>query len=79
MAIESQLRFPSEAAKIHAESVAFRALSPASRFNAMMDLIESGQRLLADAPRRAQSQAIRDAEETEWRQRFKELVARHGR
>ena len=72
------LKFPNEADKIYAESAAFRALSPALRFQAMIDLIASGERFLANSPRRTEAQALREADEDQWRRKHKELFARHG-
>ena len=72
------LRFPDEADKIHQQTQEFRQLSSTQRFLAMVDLIVSGSRMLAESPNRQESERQRQVEKTRWRQAHRKLFARHG-
>jgi hypothetical protein len=77
MSLDLPYRFPNEARKIREESLKFRQLSPDERFTRILDLIGSGQTLLADSPKRQIAQRLREQDEAEWRRRMKELIEQH--
>jgi hypothetical protein len=73
-----EIKFPSEADKIYREAQAYRRLSPTDRLLALLDLIASGMAILEQSPQREAAEALREAQEAEWRRIQKELFARHG-
>ena len=78
MPLDLPYRFPNEADKIHEEAQAFRRLSPDERMTRILDLIGSGELLMAASPKREVAQRLRERDEAEWQRRMKELIARHG-
>ena len=77
MPLELPYRFPDEAQKIRAEALKFRRLSPDERFTKILDLIGSGEMLMADSPKREIARRLREHDEAEWRRRMKELIDNH--
>jgi hypothetical protein len=75
---ELPYRFPKQADVIHEQAVRFRRLSPTARGLAIVDLIASGRRLMAESPKREFAARQRAAQEEEWPRAQKELFARHG-
>jgi hypothetical protein len=67
-------------AKVAAERArAFQRLSPDERFQAIFDLIASGESILAQSPHRQAGIRLRQAREAEWKRIQRELFSRHGR
>jgi hypothetical protein len=73
-----EIKFPPEAEKIYREAQAYRRLSLTDRLLALLDLIASGMAILEQSPQREAAEALREAQEAEWRRIQKELFARHG-
>jgi hypothetical protein len=74
MSLNLPYSFPNEARKIREEALKFRRLSPDERFTRILDLIGSGEALMADSPKREIAQRLRERDEAEWRRRMKELI-----
>ena len=78
MSFDLPYRFPSEREKIREEALEFRKLSPDERFTRILDLIGSGELLMASSFKREVAQRLREQDEAEWQRRMKELIAQHG-
>lgn len=76
--MELPIRFPNEADQIFEEAEAFRRRSPTERFLAIVDLIASGESIMAHSPRRQEAIRLRQIQEDEWQRAHKELFARYG-
>jgi hypothetical protein len=74
----SPLQFPDTADRVFREAQRFRRQTPSERFLAILDLVASGERLLQGSPRREQAQALRAADELEWRTAHRKLFSKHG-
>ena len=72
------LRFPNHADKTLQLARQQRQLTPSQRFLNIVDLIASGTRMLAESPKRKDSDRLHRANEAEWRRVYRELFARHG-
>jgi hypothetical protein len=76
---QTDLQFPDEVDQIIEEVRQFRRLSPTERFLAIVDLMASGQTLMAGSPRWEFSQQEQAAEEERLRKSYQELFVRHGK
>lgn len=77
MPLDLPYRFPNEADKIYQEAQQFRRLSPDERVTRILDLIGSGEILMAASPKREIARRLRDQDELEWQRRMKELITRY--
>jgi len=71
-------RFPNEADTVFDEAQAFRRLSATDRFLTIVDLIASGEKMMAESPRRAESERSRQRQEENWQRIQRELFVSHG-
>jgi hypothetical protein len=75
----TNLQFPDEVDQIIEEVREFRRLSPTERFLAIVDLMASGQTLMAGSPCWEFSKREHALEEERLRKSYQELFVRHGR
>jgi hypothetical protein len=74
----SPVRFPDEMQKLHDEAEAFRRLPPSDRFLVIVDLIASGERLMAESPHREFARKLKQQQEEQWHKIQRELFVRYG-
>ena len=77
MHTELPWHFPDERARLREETRRFQQLSFSERLERIFDLIAIGQSFLASSPTREAARRLRERDEEEWRQRFRELFARY--
>jgi hypothetical protein len=78
MVLHSPISFPNQADRIYEEASEFRRLSPDDRLSRMLDLIASGETLMARSPKREIASKLREQSEADWQRAFKQLFADHG-
>ena len=72
------IRFPDDAVQKNRAARRFRQLSSDERFAAILDLIASGEEMLASSPNRDVARRLREARERKWQQIQKELFNKHA-
>ena len=71
-------QFPNEQERVRRDAVRFRQLSSSERFERILELLATGESLLAASPNREAARRLREQDELEWRRRIGEVFSQYA-